>query len=241
MCLDGYKPADVDSSLKCLKDEGYFTYNDNNVERYYSCYERCGNCNKYKRTPFATIENHYCDECHSKYPLYINMGNYKNCYDECPFPYYKSEESNECLKCNNYITDDLHCVDNSDSTTYKYIYEEDKICYKYIPDNYFSYINDYNIKYIDDQNSPVINVGKDCPNDSFIKYHSFCLSSIKDIFSLISPLYLNEYKNPIKIELKEKTLYIRVYTSDTAYDELIKKYPDYSNIDVSQCEQIFKK
>ena len=52
---------------------------------------------------------------------------------------------------------------------------------------------------------------------------------------------MNEYKNPIKIGLKDKTLYIRVYTSDTTYDELIKKYPDYSNIEVSQCEQILKK
>ena len=51
VCLDGYKPCDVDSSLKCLKDEGYFTYNDNGVDRFYSCYERCGNCNTYKKHP----------------------------------------------------------------------------------------------------------------------------------------------------------------------------------------------
>ena len=56
----------------------------------------------------------------------------------------------------------------------------------------------------------------------------------------MNPLYLNEYKNPIKIGLKDKTLDIRVYTSDTTYDELIKKYPEYSNLDFSQCEQILK-
>ena len=128
----------ADSSFKCLKDEGYFSYPLNGKLIYYSCYERCGKCDTYKRTPFATIENHYCDECHSKYPLFISKydneknKNYKNCYEECPFPFYISEGSNECLKCINYTTNDLNCVDNCDSTTYKYVEEEEKICYNSI-------------------------------------------------------------------------------------------------------------
>ena len=53
-------------------------------------------------------------------------------------------------------------------------------------------------------------------------------------------MYFNQYKNPIKIQLKDKTIYIRIYTSDTTYDELIKKYSNYSNIDISECEIILK-
>ena len=240
ICLNDYKPCDIDSSFKCLKNEGFFSYNDNGNPRYFSCYERCGNCDTYKRTPFATNENHFCDECHSKYPLYINMTNYKNCYEECPFPYYKNPTSNECLKCANYITNDLNCVDKCISTSYKYENKQEKICYNIIPDNYFIYIEDYNIKYDDNPNSPVVNIGKDCPNNSYTKYNYFCLTSITDIYSLISPLYFNQYKNPIKIDLTDKTVYIRIYSSDTTYDELIKKYPDYFNIDISQCEPILK-
>ena len=247
VCLKGYTFCDPDSSFKCLKDEGFFKYEYNGVIKYYSCYERCGNCETYKRYPFASIENNYCDQCHSKYPLYIqlldndNNKYYNNCYEECPLPYYKNDNSNECLKCTNYITNDLNCVDDCDSIKYKYMEEQIKICYDFIPNNYYAYIDNYNLKYYDDTNSPIIKISKDCPNDSFIKYDdSFCLTSIKDVFSLISPLYFNQYKNPIKIELKDRTIYIRIYTSDTTYDELIKKYPDYSNIDISECEIILK-
>jgi hypothetical protein len=201
ICLNGYKFCDADSSFKCLKEEGYFEFSN----FYYSCYERCGKCDTYKRTPFVSLENHYCDECHSKYPLYRNMHDnnknkdYKNCYEECPFPFYKSKDSNECLKCINYTTNDLDCVDACDSHNYKYILENYKICYKNIPTDYYAYISDYNIKYEDDQNFPIINLGKECPNDNYVIFNSYCLNSIKDIFSLISPLYFNQYKNPIKI------------------------------------------
>ena len=223
ICPDGYKACDVEISLKCL-NEGYYIYNDSGIERYYSCYESCGRCDTYKNASLANIENHYCDECHSNYPLYINMSEYRNCYDECPLQYYKKVDSNECIKYGNY------------SSIYKYIYEKDKIIYNYIPNNYFAYIYDY-----DESNSPIINIDIDCPNDSYIKYISFCLSSINDIFLLISPLYFYRYENPIKIELKNKTLYIRTYRSDTSYDELVKKFPEYYNINISKCKQILKK
>ena len=36
ICLNGYTPCDIDSSFKCLKDEGFFTYNDNGKTRYFS-------------------------------------------------------------------------------------------------------------------------------------------------------------------------------------------------------------
>ena len=140
ICLNGYKPCDIDSSFKCLKDEGFFSYNDNGITRYFSCYERCGKCDIYKKTPFATIDNNFCDECNSKYPLYINISNYKNCYEECPFPYYKSQDTNECLKCLNYITNDLQCIDKCISTSYKYENKQEKICYNKIPNNYFIFI-----------------------------------------------------------------------------------------------------
>ena len=79
---------------------------------------------------------------------------------QCSFPYYKSLDSNECLKCINYITNDLNCVDSCDSMNYKYIQENDKICYNFIPTDYWSYIEDYNLKYVDDNNSPIIKISK---------------------------------------------------------------------------------
>ena len=199
-------------------------YNDTGIKRYYSCYERCGKCDTYKNTTLANSENHYCDECHSNFLLYINMTDYKNCYDKCPFQYYRKLDSNECLKYSDF------------SYIHKYVDEKEKIIYNYIPNNYFAYIYDY-----DENNSPIINIDIDCPNDSYIKYNSFCLSSINDIFLLISPLYFYQYENPIKFELKSRILHIRTYRSDTSYDELIKKFPEYFNIDISQCKKILKK
>ena len=66
---------------------------------------------------------------------------------------------------------------------YKYLLDDEKICYNYIPNNYYIYIDNYNEKYNESDN-PIIKLGKKCPdnysNDSSFK--NICINLIKDIF-----------------------------------------------------------
>ena len=195
ICLNGYKICDADQKMKCL-NEGF--YYDSINDKYYSCYETCGSCESFKKPDDSNYNKHYCDTCKSNYPYYINMVeqdenendiNYLNCYEKCPShaPYLKYSNLKECSSsCPNFSTNENKCIDYCDSKKYKYLLESEKICYNYIPDNYFIYIDNYDEKYYDDDN-PIIKLINECPknysNDT--SFTNICINSVENIFHLI--------------------------------------------------------
>ena len=129
ICLDGYQFCDLETSMKCLK-EGYYQIDD----RYYSCYETCKTCNRYKKPDEADYFNNYCDECKEEYSHFINIvkdgKEYKSCYKECPLhaPILKDYGNKECVSyCPRYKTSDRRCVDFCDDEYFKYLLKNESI------------------------------------------------------------------------------------------------------------------
>ena len=244
ICLDGYQISDLDSSMKCL-NEGYYISNNSA----YSCYDTCKTCSIYKHPFTANYYNNYCDSCKSNYPYFINIKTennifYKSCYEQCPIhaPYLKENNSKECLSyCPRYRTNDGKCVENCDKEFYKYLLKGDNICYNYIPNDYFIYIDDYNELY-ENSNKPIIKIMDKCPDDSYdSSFKNFCIKSDQYIFYFISnPNELIEYNNPLIISLKTKNIIIRAYSSDLKGDEIKKFDNDLFKIDISLCKNILK-
>ena len=132
ICKEGYKQCDIEESFKCL-NEGY--YYDSEKNRYFSCYESCGSCNKYKRPINSNYSKHFCDECGTKYPYYIiineidEIGNnltYKNCYKVSPVEYNSSSISIiEEQICEEFLN--LECIKCPEN--YPYLLREKNGCY----------------------------------------------------------------------------------------------------------------
>ena len=245
VCLEGYQITDLDSSMKCL-NEGY--YNSSNLS--FSCYETCKTCDTYKKPSNANYYNNYCDSCKLNYPYFINIKGennnfYKSCYEQCPehAPYLKDNKSKECVsQCPKYKTIDGKCVKNCDYEFYKYLLKSESICYNYIPNNYFTYIDNYNDIY-ENSDKPIIKIMDKCPDDSYdSSFKNFCIKSEQDIYYFIpNPNELIGYNNPLIISLKTKNIIIRAYTSDLKSDDLKKYDNKLFKIDISPCEKILKK
>ena len=252
ICLTGHQFCDIMLSLNCLNKGYYKNALDN---RYYSCYDTCGSCETYYKPENANYNKHYCDTCNTKYPYFINIIEqegennsilkYKNCYEKCPIsaPYLKYLNSKECTpSCPKYRTNENICVDFCDANKYKYLLDDEKICYNYIPNNYYIYIDNYDEKYNESDN-PIIKLGMKCPdnysNDSNFK--NICINLIKDIFYLISTNELITYNNPQILWLNGKSILLRTYTTNLNKTELTKIDKQYSFVDISQCEKSLKK
>ena len=251
ICLNEYKFCDLGPSMKCL-NEGY--YYDSESEKYYSCYETCGICDKYKKPQKANYYQNYCDTCNSNNPFYINIKehddedgteiSYKNCYKECPsnMPYLKGE-SNECTsECPKFKTNNNTCIEYCDSNNFKYLLKAENTCYNYVPKKYKIYVDNYEEKYTDDLNYAVIKIAEECPDDSYdSSFNNICIKTFQDIFYLINPLDLIKYNNPQIIWIKGRTILFRVYTSDIQIDKIVTNSGGhYSIIDISKCEKILK-
>ena len=127
ICLEGYQFCDIETSMKCLKEE-YYQINGS----YYSCYETCKKC--HKKPDNADYFNNYCDECKEGYSYYINTKEngekYKSCYKECPLhaPELKDYNEKECVSyCPRYKRSDRKCVDFCDYENFKYLVKNESI------------------------------------------------------------------------------------------------------------------
>ena len=243
ICLNGYQFCDIETSLKCLK-EGYYNLND----KYYSCYKTCKTCDTYKKPNSADYFKHYCDTCKSEYPYYINMtekdenGNnisYLSCYEACPLhaPNLKEEDNKECISfCPKYKTDEGKCLEFCDSELNKYLYENEKICYNYIPKNYYIYIDNYNNIY-QDIDKPIIKLSNKCPNESYdSSFNNYCIKLEEDIFHFVqNPNNLITYNNPIIKFLETKNMVIRAYSFDKKMEDINDNKNKFIRIDISRC------
>ena len=139
ICKKGYQFCDIETSMKCLKKgEGYYHIDGRN----YSCYKTCKACINHKRPKDADYFKNYCDICKDEFPCYINMGDYKSCYEKCPphAPELKYRNKTECISyCPQYKTLEGKCVDYCDYEINKYLLKNISTCYDYIPKNFFIY------------------------------------------------------------------------------------------------------
>ena len=241
ICLEDYQFCDLETSMKCLK-EGFYQIDD----RFYSCYETCKTCNEFHKPDNANYFNNYCDECKEEYSFYIikmeNEKEYKSCYNECPphAPILKDYGGNECVAyCPRYKTSDRRCVDYCEYENFKYLLkkENENICYNYIPNNYYIYIDDYTEKY-NDVDKPIIKLGEECPDDTYdSSFNNFCINSEEDIFHFVlNPNELIEYHNPLIKRLETKEMLIRAYSADKKLDKIDNNRDKLIEIDISNCE-----
>ena len=135
-CYDSYYPIDNENSntnsfIKCYKSpEGY--YLDENEQSFKKCYISCQEC---KESGDET--NHNCLSCKSNYFYELNIDQYINCYEICPYYHYHNPINNKyyCTKdesCpeefDKLIPDDNICVNDCSKDNY-YKYEFRHICY----------------------------------------------------------------------------------------------------------------
>ena len=242
ICLKGYQFCDIETSMKCLKEE-YYQINGS----YYSCYETCKKC--HKKPDNADYFNNYCDECKEGYSYYINTKEngekYKSCYKECPLhaPELKDYNEKECVSyCPRYKRSDRKCVDFCDYENFKYLVKNESMCYNYIPKNLFIFIDNYT-EYYNNIDKPIIKLGEKCPNDTYdSSFDNFCINKEEDIFHFIlNPNELLKHNNPYIKNLETKEIVIRAYTSDIKLDDIDNNKDKLIQINNSNCQEIIKK
>ena len=111
------------------------------------------------------------------------------------------------------------------------------ICYNYIPENFFIYIDDY-IEIYNNTDKPIIKLAKECPNDTYDKsFNNYCINLEKDIFHFVkNPNELIKYNNPLIKRLKTKEMIIRAYSSDKKLEYIDNNKNKLIEIDISNCE-----
>ena len=242
ICLEGYQFCDIETSMKCLKEE-YYQINGS----YYSCYETCKKC--HKKPDNADYFNNYCDECKEGYSYYINTKEngekYKSCYKECPLhaPELKDYNEKECVSyCPRYKRSDRKCVDFCDYENFKYLVKNESMCYNYIPKNLFIFIDNYT-EYYNNIDKPIIKLGEKCPNDTYdSSFDNFCINKEEDIFHFIlNPNELLKHNNPYIKNLETKEIVIRAYTSDKKLDDIDNNEDKLIQINNSNCQEKIKK
>ena len=150
-CYDSYYPiynenSNINSFIKCYKSpEGY--YLDENEQSFKMCYISCQEC---KESGDET--NHNCLSCKSNYFYELNIDQYINCYEICPYYHYHNPINNKyyCTKdesCpeefDKLIPDDNICVNDCSKDNY-YKYEFRHICYHECPLNISEYSENKN-------------------------------------------------------------------------------------------------
>ena len=128
-------PLDLDLYKYCPSaPEGYYL---NKSDLYYkSCYISCEKCDI-----GGEENNHNCIECKQNYSYEMNLNDYKNCYDICPYYFYydKNSSKNICTEnstCpeeyNKYINETNQCISKCVENS-NYPYEFRNNCYKECP------------------------------------------------------------------------------------------------------------
>ena len=98
--------------LNCsISPEGYYLDNEKSI--YKLCYLSCKICDS-----SGNESIHNCIECKNNYNYELIIGEYKNCYDECPYYHYFDENQNKY-----YCTNNKECPKN-----YIYLIEDKKEC-----------------------------------------------------------------------------------------------------------------
>ena len=116
------------------------------------------------------------------------------------------------------------------------------MCYDYIPENFFIYIEDYT-NFYQNTNKPIIKlIREECPNDSYDScFNNFCIKSEEDIFYFVkNPKELLAYNNPLIKRLDTKEMIIRAYSSDKKLDNIDNNKDRFIQIDTSKCEKKIK-
>ena len=111
------------------------------------------------------------------------------------------------------------------------------ICYSYIPENFFIYIDNY-IEFYPNSDKPIIKLGEECPNDSYdSSYNNYCINLEEDIFHFVkNPNELITEKNPFIKKLETKEMIIRAYSTDKQLDNIDNNKDKLIQIDISNCE-----
>ena len=146
-CKDGFYPKENEKEInesffKCYKEpEGYYLGKDKlNISFIYKlCYSTCKTC----KSEGNNI-HHNCNTCKDDFPFVMlnNQNNNVNCYNNCPYYYYKDDQNiyycTENLVCptgyNKLIEHKSECIkDCKDDDKYKYEFRN--ICYDICPSN----------------------------------------------------------------------------------------------------------
>ena len=143
---------------------------------------------------------------------------YKSCYKKCPLhaPEIKEYGKNECVSyCPRYKTNYGKCVDFCDYEIYRYLLKNENICYNYIPNDFYVFLDNYT-EFYDNTNKPVIKLGEECPNNTYdSSFNNFCINLEEDIFNLVAnPNESLVFNNSLIKKLKTKEIVIRAYSTD---------------------------
>ena len=162
-----------DSYINCYNNNtisnGYYL-NLQNLQ-YEQCYSSCKICQELGNE----IDNK-CIECISEYSFIVNNNGIKNCYKNCKYYYFDSENKYICVEnCpTNYklIYSTNKCIDNcKNEQIYNYTYEYKNVCYYSCPKN--THLLNYNEKQCE----------ADFVCDKYYNYeHTECLSELPDGF-----------------------------------------------------------
>ena len=210
-------------------------------------------CDTYHKSDNADYFNNYCDECKDEYSYYIyikeelngNITMYKSCYKKCPLhaPEIKEYGKYECVAyCPRYKTNYGKCVDYCDYEVYRYLLKNENICYNYIPNDFYVFLDNYT-EFYNNTNKPVIKLGEECPNNTYdSSFNNFCINLEEDIFNLVAnPNELLVFNNSLIKKLKTKEIVIRAYSTDKKLDDIDNNKDKLIQIDFSKCETKIKK
>ena len=221
-----------------------------------SCYETCKTCDNN-----GNITIHNCIECNDNYIYELNISNYKNCYNICPYYYYKDTKLNKnyCtynLSCpTNYpklIENKNKCINNCNNDQL-YKYEFKNKCYKECP---------MNISYKSDNNYCEISCTKEFPYEIIETQECVNNCSNYEIINGLCKINNNELAKELEekiidnlikeltkdfdtskidkgenIVIKQKYSTITITTTENQKNE---KLLNVTSIDLGECENIIK-
>ena len=240
----------------CFKSPFYL---DSSDLLYKQCYYSCASCDKK-----GNEENHYCIECNNEYKFQLKLGNYSNCYSECPNYYYiEKNNDNNIYKCtlklecpnkyNKLISDLGKCIDKCENeNNYKYEYRNK--CFSNCPNGTMKNNNTLknNIKYfcklVCDEKEPFEIIKE----QKCVKYcsieelnNNLCILNFKSenhediLIKNFEVFFTSENYNTSKIDQGEEEIYKEeaftiTFTSSENQKNNINN--NMTNINLGQCE-----
>ena len=133
-------------------------------------------------------------------------------------------------------------MDYCDYEVYRYLLKNENICYNYIPNDFYVFLDNYT-EFYNNTNKPVIKLGEECPNNTYdSSFNNFCINLEEDIFNLVAnPNELLVFNNSLIKKLKTKEIVIRAYSTDKKLDDIDNNKDKLIQIDFSKCETKIKK
>ena len=233
-CNDTYYPKYNDSTnfnsyINCYKDpEGYYLDAINSI--YKPCYLSCKSCNK-----GGNESENNCKICKDDYNYVLNISDISsfNCYNECNYYYYYSNEYNYNIctvndicpeEFNKLIREKRKCIDNCFNDDF-YKYEYNNTCYENCPTGTICN-NTNNICF----NETIIET-----SINFLDWdnYSFSTNILLPLSSIINLEEINEEDNIIyhKISTKNQKTLLQNYSLN---------FNNLSVIDLNGCEQVLR-